>query len=186
MGEKEHTLMWSVVIAQNEWRYSLLQPPVEEGAGPQYSPQSQKNKPVGCGVGGGGWGSGHQLNSGVGESSQGRALDDQRGRERNPLVASTSLKRVGTGWLLGTAQAERVLGPEKLPHNTGLGLERGLREGLPRGRPIVLWQTWSPEGAEAIHCGGPRKEKGKWATKQGGKPWQQVRPPRCPAGPTGF
>lgn len=42
----------------------------------------------------------------------------------------------------------------------GLGLERDLREGLPRGRPTVLWQTWSPKGAEAIHCGGPRKEKG--------------------------
>lgn len=40
---------------------------------------------------------------GGGQFTQGRALDDLRGRERNPLVASTSLKRVDAGWLLGRA-----------------------------------------------------------------------------------
>lgn len=54
-----------------------------------------------------------------------------------------------------------------------LGLERGLREGLRRGRRIILWQTWSPEWAKAIHSGADRGgEKEKWATMQRGKLWQ--------------
>lgn len=38
-----------------------------------------------------------------GQVTRGRALGDPRGRERDPLVAGTSLKRVDAGWLLGRA-----------------------------------------------------------------------------------
>lgn len=85
-----------------------------KGAGPQTHHNLRH-----ANVGGGGEGCQKrwtlaEFGMGVGESTRWRALDDQRGREKNSLVASTSLKRVAVLWLVGRAWGRSVLGPENL------------------------------------------------------------------------